>query len=154
MKAYICLNCAFSTIINNRFEKCPICNNEFTQLTNKESKIFLNLNGDQRIQWVEDKIGHPIPYELNELRENYKNKKWQEIEQQKEYEQSIKLSAALDHGKAILEEQARTPKCPSCGSANISKIGTLNRMVSTGFLGLASSKIGKTHKCNNCGTTW
>lgn len=47
-----------------------------------------------------------------------------------------------------------SPKCPTCGSSNISKIGAINRMVSTGLFGLASSKIGKTHKCNNCGTTW
>lgn len=46
------------------------------------------------------------------------------------------------------------PKCPTCQSTNISKIGTVNRMVSTGLFGLASSKIGKTYKCNNCGTTW
>lgn len=44
--------------------------------------------------------------------------------------------------------------CPTCQSTNISKIGTLNRMASVGLFGLASSKIGKTHKCNNCGTTW
>lgn len=47
-----------------------------------------------------------------------------------------------------------TPKCPTCGSANVSKIGNFNRMLSISFFGLASSKIGKTHKCNNCGTTW
>lgn len=47
-----------------------------------------------------------------------------------------------------------SPKCPTCGSTNISKIGTINRMVSIGLFGLASSKIGKNHKCNNCGTTW
>lgn len=62
--------------------------------------------------------------------------------------------AKLEHGKAILEEQSRVPKCPSCGSSNISKIGIINRAVSTSILGLASSKIGKTHKCNNCGSTW
>ncbi len=45
-------------------------------------------------------------------------------------------------------------KCPVCKSANISKIDTLNRIASVGLFGLASSKIGKTHKCNNCGTTW
>ena len=44
--------------------------------------------------------------------------------------------------------------CPYCGSTNISKIGTINRAVSVGLLGLASSKIGKTHKCNKCGSTW
>ena len=68
--------------------------------------------------------------------------------------QSAEFDAKMAHGKAILEEQSRIPKCPSCGSSNISKIGTINRMVSTGLFGLASSKIGKTHKCNNCGTTW
>ena len=68
--------------------------------------------------------------------------------------QSAEFNAKMAHGKAILEEQSRVPKCPSCGSSNISKIGTINRMVSTGLFGLASSKIGKTHKCNNCGTTW
>lgn len=68
--------------------------------------------------------------------------------------QSAELNAKFAHGKSILEEQGRVAKCPSCGSSNVSKIGAVNRVVSTHFLGLASSKIGKTHKCNNCGTTW
>ena len=68
--------------------------------------------------------------------------------------QSAELNAKLAHGKAILEEQSRVAKCPSCGSSNVSKIGTLNRMVYAGLFGLASSKISKTHKCNHCGTTW
>lgn len=68
--------------------------------------------------------------------------------------QSADLNAKLEHGKAILEEKNRLPRCPSCGSTNISKIGLVSRGVSTLFLGLASSKIGSTHKCNNCGTTW
>lgn len=69
-------------------------------------------------------------------------------------EKSAKLKAQLEYGKAIQEEKSRVPKCPSCGSSNISKIGIINRAVSTHFFGLASSKIGKTHKCNHCGTTW
>ena len=52
------------------------------------------------------------------------------------------------------KEGSAGPKCPSCGSSNISKIGTVNRLISTSIFGLASSKIGKTHKCNNCGSTW
>ena len=54
----------------------------------------------------------------------------------------------------IRQEQANQPKCPYCGSTNISKIGVVSRAVSVGLLGLASSKIGKTHKCNKCGSTW
>lgn len=69
-------------------------------------------------------------------------------------QKSAEFNAKMTIGKAIVEEKGRVPKCPSCGSANVSKIGVVNRMVSTHFLGLGSSKIGKTHKCNNCGTMW
>ena len=54
----------------------------------------------------------------------------------------------------LKQEQANKPKCPICGSTSISKISTLNRAVSVSLLGLASSKIGKTQKCNKCGSTW
>lgn len=46
------------------------------------------------------------------------------------------------------------PKCPTCGSTNIRKIGTGERAVSILGLGLFSKKINKTWKCNNCGHTW
>ena len=46
------------------------------------------------------------------------------------------------------------PKCPTCGSTNIRKIGTGDRAVSILGLGLFSKKINKTWKCNNCGHTW
>lgn len=41
-------------------------------------------------------------------------------------------------------------ECPYCHSTNTSKIGTVNRMVSTGMFGLASKKIGKQWHCNSC----
>ncbi len=64
------------------------------------------------------------------------------------------MNAKMAIGKAYREEQSRVPKCPSCGSTNISKIGVISRMASIRLFGLASDKIGKTHKCNKCGTTW
>lgn len=54
----------------------------------------------------------------------------------------------------VIDPTKPQPKCPTCSSTNISKIGTLNRMASVGLFGLASSKIGKTHKCNSCGSMW
>ena len=46
------------------------------------------------------------------------------------------------------------PKCPHCGSINIERIGTLDRAVSVGTLGLASGKIGKQYKCKACKHLW
>ena len=70
------------------------------------------------------------------------------------FNRRIENQAKMAHGKTILEEQSRIPKCSSCESSNISRIGVINRAVSFTLVGFASSKIGKTHKCNQCGTTW
>lgn len=43
-------------------------------------------------------------------------------------------------------------ECPYCRSTNTSKIGTVNRAVSVGMFGLASSKISKQWHCNSCGS--
>nr|DAF48217.1 MAG TPA: putative tRNA pseudouridine synthase B-Protein complex, Box H/ACA, snoRNP.95A [Siphoviridae sp. ctJLl6] len=50
--------------------------------------------------------------------------------------------------------QSSKPKCPTCGSTNIRKIGTGERVASVVGFGLLSKKINKTWKCNNCGHTW
>ena len=40
--------------------------------------------------------------------------------------------------------------CPYCNSSNVTKISTVDRVVSTGLFGLASSKVGKQWHCNSC----
>lgn len=65
--------------------------------------------------------------------------------------QSAEFDAKMEHGKAILEEGSRTPKCTYCGSTNIRKIGLLNRAISIELWGLGSKKIGKQFHCNHCG---
>ncbi|MBD5551976.1 MAG: IS1 family transposase [Lachnospiraceae bacterium] len=46
------------------------------------------------------------------------------------------------------------PKCPTCSSTNVQKIGTGERAVSITMLGIFSKKINKSFKCKNCGYTW
>lgn len=53
--------------------------------------------------------------------------------------------------KAAISKQSNTPKCPTCGSTNIQKISGTKRWLSTGLFGLASSDIGKSMVCRNCG---
>ncbi len=46
------------------------------------------------------------------------------------------------------------PKCPTCSSTKIERITGTQRFITTGLFGLASSDIGKTMRCNNCGYKW
>ena len=52
--------------------------------------------------------------------------------------------------------QTSKPKCPMCGSTNISKISTLSRASSIVGFGILSKKIGKQWQCNNpkCKHMW
>lgn len=47
-----------------------------------------------------------------------------------------------------------SPKCPTCQSTNIRKIGAVESGASIFAFGLFSKKINKTFKCNNCSYTW
>lgn len=58
------------------------------------------------------------------------------------------------YAKQNAQKFSTGPKCPTCGSTNIRKISTGERMVSVGILGLFSKKINKSFKCNACGYTW
>ena len=46
------------------------------------------------------------------------------------------------------------PTCPTCGSANVKKISSTKRWLSTGAVGIASSDMGKTMQCVACGYKW
>lgn len=46
------------------------------------------------------------------------------------------------------------PKCPTCQSTDIQKIGTGERVASVAMLGIFSKKINKSFKCKNCGYMW
>lgn len=46
------------------------------------------------------------------------------------------------------------PKCPTCGSTNLEKISATKRVIGVSLLGFASSNVGKTFHCKNCGYKW
>lgn len=92
---------------------------------------------------------------LNKKREESKKELEEEMKQL-----DLKLKRELEETERKYDsplEQTSTnniPKCPHCGSQRIENIGTLNRAVSVGLFGLASSKIGKTKQCKSCGYKW
>jgi hypothetical protein len=59
--------------------------------------------------------------------------------------------------RAELEEKEHpkyTPRCPTCGSPDLEKIGTASKVLDVAFWGFASGKVKKTFHCRNCGYEW
>lgn len=46
------------------------------------------------------------------------------------------------------------PRCPTCGSPNITKISLGSKAVGGAMFGIFSSNIRNSYKCNNCGYKW
>ena len=76
------------------------------------------------------------------------------------YDTKIKaeIQEKLDEEKRKAEEEEAkpvyTPKCPTCGSPDLEKIGTASKVLDAAFWGFASGKVKKTFHCNNCGYEW
>lgn len=50
----------------------------------------------------------------------------------------------------VKPHQSNKVKCPYCQSTNTKKLDVIDRGVSFGIFGFASSKVGKQWHCNNC----
>lgn len=145
--------------------KCPECNNDVSEYADKCPNCGCPI----------DVIKNEINNKLKELKENLPeicpicgepsanikddmtcpicgfvyDKTKDELEQ---YKKECRLNQ--QSSSAPTTQPQNVPKCPTCGSTNISKIGTGERVMSVLGLGLLSKKINKTWKCNNCGHTW
>ena len=60
----------------------------------------------------------------------------------------------IAQANAQAQELLNKPKCPTCGSTNIKKMGGIERGASIAAFGIFSKKNNKTFKCSNCGYTW
>ena len=105
---------------------------------------------------MENKLGHPLSDEMNNLREEYYKKKRLEREKQKEEEQRRREEEKIAYELKILSGKGlpNVPKCPVCGSTSLKKISLTTRAVKTAAFGTigAIDDAGKTYKCENCGS--
>ncbi len=115
-------------------------------------------------------IVYPIPdeYKGNSSYRIYQNDLWEKyVKTSPEFDQYLfdhreeilakqmaEFNAKMEHGRAILEEKSRVPKCPTCGSTNLKKISGTSKAVSVAMFGLFSIKRHKVFQCNNCEYEW
>lgn len=135
---------------------CDICNST-TYPVPKEywlnGRDFL-INPKLEDQFIEKYIKSSLEFdeELFNARDQIR------AEQRRRYEQDMAIGKAILDGAdpkiAFKNAGKNLPKCPTCGSLSVEKIGGLERAASVGFWGLFSNKINKTYKCKNCGHTW
>lgn len=88
-----------------------------------------------------------------EILDNYVTIHKAKEKREKEFEQRQE-QAKIAQANAQAQELLNKPKCPTCGSTNIKKIGGIERGASIAAFGIFSKKINKTFKCCNCGYTW
>lgn len=146
----VCYNCGRVTMFNNK--KCPACNTTFTKIRMLDGIKLSNMNGEETIGWIENKLGYPLPNK--ELHKKYIEQCKCQKEQERINKQFEDYSTALEHGRQIIEEQKHIPKCPICGSTNVNKITVSSRVVKTVVFGVVGTvdDAGKTYKCGNCGS--
>lgn len=144
-KVFICQNCGKMEASTGRlYLKCSECGTPYKATDIDRKNPIKLINTDER-QLIEEYVGDTINWDIYNSREE----EWNRIQNERHKYQQQKLA----------EEQARQdainhPKCPTCGSTNIRKIGTGERVASVIGFGILSRKINKTWKCNNCGHTW
>ncbi len=106
----------------------------------------------------EDWLKYPMPAkDISKLDADIVNKNRDEATA---YDAEVKaeIQEKLDEERRKAEEEAAkpvyTPRCPTCGSPDLEKIGTASKVLDVAFWGFASGKVKKTFHCNNCGYEW
>ena len=116
---------------------CPNCNEYRKYNPNQSNKFICKICGNKMLyKGMEDKD------ERKQLKKIYIQN-----ELEKEKEKITKKEVIYPSS----QPEENIPKCPNSGSTNIKRISGTKRWLTTGLFGLASSDIGKTMVCKNCG---
>lgn len=142
-KAETCINCGYKLPKHEPMFQgvyCPKClKASWTKDGIDKTCIFCNTKMEKSIYATYD--------EVHQFCENHPELKQSPEFSQEAYNKRINY-VPVDY------ISVNRPKCPTCGSTNILKIGTGERVTSVVMFGLFSKKINKSFKCKNCGYTW
>lgn len=154
--------------------KCPECNKEISDkstvcihcgypIGQKEEKnnicIINNIEYDfSDIMQILPKVGNKDtdvhPLYIGRMVKDRTSLDWKSADELGKIIVETKSIPKSYNGSIEIKTTANSPKCPTCNSTNIKKISGTKRFVTTGLFGLASSNIGKTMECKNCGAKW
>ena len=144
----------------HKISYCPICG--YVDLTNKESTCyFCNSNLEDTNDFfdelcaqleststdkenVEEYVRQLYVYDDDRFNED--------VMSDRENEENV--SAQVDYyEELILNNKEKEIRCPICNSNDLSNISNATKVAKVGLFGLlGAGDIGKTYRCNNCGS--
>ena len=127
-------------------KKCPECKGKM-MATGKEYNSFWQRSPNKddwcdALENLEETVREEYVYDNPQF-----NQKKYEKREQKDQER-------IARNRAGLSPLDNHPKCPTCGSENLSRISGIGTISIFGNFGTTNGEAGKTFKCNNCGYRW
>lgn len=142
----------------HKISYCPICG--FVDLTNKETIcIFCNSELENTADFFDELCAQLESTNKEDVEEYvrqlyvYSDSRFNE-ETMSEREDDKNISDQVDYyEELILNDKESEYKCPICNSTDLSRMSTATKVAKVGLFGIfGSGDIGKTFRCNNCGT--
>ena len=128
---------------------CPVCNSKPT-VTDMDRSGFMSLaalGGDQAQEWAKRNMIQ------DSMRDYYISKR---LRYHKEQDAKALQEREQEKKKPVQQKSPQKtyiPHCPICGSPDLTKLSALGKVAKIGFFGIfGAGDIGKTYKCNNCGS--
>lgn len=155
-----CIECGKE--ISEYADKCPNCGCPVEISKHDRYTVTLTNGGKSKIKVI-SKLRELLKLDLAQAKDIVDNCKiiksnisLQEAEYIKKEVEALGGQVEITPYTKVQDTQINMslPKCPTCHSTNIKKIGAGERVASVVGLGLLSKKINKTWKCCNCGYTW
>ncbi len=143
-----CVSCKCETLVSR--QEYDAIKKEL--LSSNYKKINKRIQ-DDKYKFVHNRLGKNYWKNIKSLERSLYN--WSYDHRSPVLPDNSKVGVVLhDREEERKKVKINIPECPTCGSEDILKISTSRRFVSTGLLGLASSDLGKTMRCKNCGYKW
>lgn len=143
---YLCPHCAAR--VNQFFVNCPNCHSRISPIQSENERQYYY---EESIKLYNDSSKWEKLL-IEELKNNplYIGDKVKSTNYQEEYNKEV--NRLFQHNQQ--KQQLNVPKCPTCNSTNISKIGGLNRALHGYAFGLFSKTARSQFECKNCGYKW
>lgn len=118
----------------------------FNDISQDDGLQLLLLSADNRI-----KEGIDLIKKITQCDDNIAKIIWCDVREKYGEDTEKQLNESKLQYKQV---QSNQPKCPTCGSTNLSKVSNISKAGSVFMFGLLSQKVKKTWHCNNCKYEW